>query len=101
MLGEGDRVVGKSSLPETASLPQRACPWNNPHCVIDVDDVAKFPVTHYRPLLERHSHFPQRTNVAWIEWLNRHGSASALGSVVLVKPSPVGRGHVPPPSHLS
>jgi diaminopimelate epimerase len=43
----------------------------NPHCVIYVDDVAQFAVSRYGPLLERHPQFPERTNVEWVEWLNR------------------------------
>jgi diaminopimelate epimerase len=43
----------------------------NPHCVIYVANVATFPVTHYGPLLEHHPQFLQRTNVEWIECVNR------------------------------
>jgi len=72
MLGEGDRVVGEKLTAGDREFTATCLSMGNPHCVIDVDDVAKFPVTHYGPLLEHHSHFPQRTNVEWIEWLNRH-----------------------------
>ncbi|MBI1811929.1 MAG: diaminopimelate epimerase [Nitrospirae bacterium] len=43
----------------------------NPHAVIVVDNVMAFPVTYYGPLLEMHEIFPKRTNVEFIEILNR------------------------------
>ncbi|MCK4909347.1 MAG: diaminopimelate epimerase [Planctomycetes bacterium] len=43
----------------------------NPHCVIRVKNVAKFPVKTYGPLIERHRYFPRRTNVEFIEISNR------------------------------
>jgi diaminopimelate epimerase len=43
----------------------------NPHCVIVVDDVDKFPVEQYGPMIENHHLFPRRTNVEFIEILNK------------------------------
>jgi diaminopimelate epimerase len=71
MLGEGDLVLGEQLTAADREFSVTCLSMGNPHCVIYVDDVAKFPVTHYGPLLERHPQFPQRTNVEWIEWLNR------------------------------
>jgi diaminopimelate epimerase len=42
----------------------------NPHAVIFVDDVTNFPVTYYGPMLEKHSLFPKKTNVEFIEVLS-------------------------------
>ncbi len=39
----------------------------NPHAVIVVDDVAKFPVTYYGPMIEAHAVFPRKSNVEFIE----------------------------------
>lgn len=39
----------------------------NPHAVIVVDDVAKFPVTYYGPMIEAHPIFPRKSNVEFIE----------------------------------
>jgi diaminopimelate epimerase len=39
----------------------------NPHAIIVVDDVSSFPVTYYGPMIERHSLFPKKTNVEFIE----------------------------------
>jgi diaminopimelate epimerase len=43
----------------------------NPHAIIFVDDVSHFAVTYYGPMIETHSIFPGRTNVEFIEVLNR------------------------------
>ncbi len=43
----------------------------NPHAVIVVKDVKSFPIYEYGPLIENHRMFPNRTNVEFIEILNR------------------------------
>jgi diaminopimelate epimerase len=71
MLGEGERVLGEKLTAGDREFTATCLSMGNPHCVIYLEDVAKFPVAHYGPLLEHHPQFPQRTNVEWIEWLNR------------------------------
>ncbi len=39
----------------------------NPHAVLRVDDVEHAPVAHLGPLLERHSRFPQRANIGFMQ----------------------------------
>jgi diaminopimelate epimerase len=70
MRGEGDRVLAENLAAGDRAFAVTCVSMGNPHCVIYVDDVAQFPVTHYGPLLEHHPQFPQRTNVEWVEWLN-------------------------------
>ncbi len=44
----------------------------NPHFVIELDaPPAEFPVATYGPLLERHTRFPNRTNVEFVRCLGR------------------------------
>jgi diaminopimelate epimerase len=43
----------------------------NPHAVIVVDDVSDFPVTYCGPMIETRSIFPRKTNVEFIQVLNR------------------------------
>ncbi|MBF0538334.1 MAG: diaminopimelate epimerase [Nitrospirae bacterium] len=43
----------------------------NPHTVIFTQDVDSFPVDQYGPLIETHKLFPNRTNVEFIEIINR------------------------------
>jgi diaminopimelate epimerase len=71
MRGEGECVLGEKLTAGDREFAVTGVSMGNPHCVIFVDDVAKFPVAHYGPLIEHHAQFPQRTNVEWIEWLNR------------------------------
>jgi diaminopimelate epimerase len=42
----------------------------NPHAIILVDDVLRFPVTYYGPMIENHPFFPRRINVEFIEVLS-------------------------------
>jgi len=42
----------------------------NPHAIILVDDVLRFPVNYYGPLIEIHPLFPRRINVEFIEVLS-------------------------------
>jgi len=44
----------------------------NPHCVIFVDALDDFPVEHVGPKIENHSLFPKRTNVEFVQVLNRN-----------------------------
>jgi diaminopimelate epimerase len=42
----------------------------NPHCVIYVDDVARFPVEQIGPLIETHAFFPRKVNVEFVQILS-------------------------------
>jgi diaminopimelate epimerase len=44
----------------------------NPHCVLQVDDVATAPVDELGPRIERHERFPQRTNVGFARITGRN-----------------------------
>ncbi|MEO7426577.1 MAG: diaminopimelate epimerase [Fibrobacteria bacterium] len=39
----------------------------NPHCVIYVDDAARFPVEQLGPLIETHAFFPRKVNVEFVQ----------------------------------
>lgn len=43
----------------------------NPHAVIVVDDVEKFDVAKYGPLIETNKIFPNRTNVEFVEIIDK------------------------------
>ncbi|MEM4230800.1 MAG: deoxyhypusine synthase family protein, partial [Candidatus Pacearchaeota archaeon] len=43
----------------------------NPHCVTFVDKVDEYPVEKIGPQIENHPSFPQRTNVEFVEVLNK------------------------------
>jgi diaminopimelate epimerase len=44
-----------------------AVSMGNPHAVIYVDDVARFPVETFGPVIERHEEFPRRVNVHFVQ----------------------------------
>jgi diaminopimelate epimerase len=71
MRGEGEQVLMEKLAAGDREFEVTGVSMGNPHCVIYIDDVGNFPVTHYGPLLEHHGQFPQRTNVEWVEWVNR------------------------------
>ena len=43
----------------------------NPHAIIVVEDLSHFPVQYYGPIIENHPIFPKRTNIEFIEILNK------------------------------
>jgi len=83
-------------LPATVRAGDRAfdatvVSMGNPHCVIEVDDVANFPVTTLGPLIENHPDFPSRVNVEFVQvfspsrvkqrtWERGSGETFACGS---------------------
>lgn len=44
-----------------------AVSMGNPHCVLQVEDVASAPVLEHGPLLERHERFPEGVNVGFMQ----------------------------------
>jgi len=71
MRGDGEQVLAEKLVIGDTEFAVTCLSMGNPHCVIYVDDVETFPVTHYGPLIEHHPQFPERTNVEWIERVNR------------------------------
>ena len=43
----------------------------NPHCIVFVDDVQSIPVEEIGPKIENHPLFPEKTNVEFIQVLNK------------------------------
>jgi len=48
-----------------------AVSMGNPHCVLQVDDVATAAVANIGSLIEHHERFPQRTNVGFMQIIDR------------------------------
>src|SRR3989338_5065920 len=65
-----DRIINHPLLIENEAFLITCVSMGNPHCVIFVDDVDKFPVARYGPLIENHQLFPKRTNVEFIQVVN-------------------------------
>ena len=49
-----------------------AVSMGNPHFVIFVDDVEEIPLEKYGPVIETHSLFPRKTNVEFVQVLNKY-----------------------------
>lgn len=56
----GDRVMELSSLS-----------WGNPHTLIRVEDLSTLDIEKYGPLVENHEVFPRRTNVTFVQLVDR------------------------------
>ena len=72
--GKGDLRVGIIDYPLQIADREfniTCISMGNPHAVIVVDDVSGFPVTYYGPMIETHAIFPRKTNVEFIQVLNR------------------------------
>jgi len=67
---EGEALNEKVKV-DGAKLDVTCLSVGNPHCVTFVDDVERFPVEKLGPQLEHHSLFPRRTNVEFVQVLNR------------------------------
>jgi len=73
MVGEpaNKPVVNQSLEVNSDSFNITCISMGNPHCVIFVDDVDRFPVGDIGPLIENHKLFPERTNVEFVTVLDR------------------------------
>ncbi|MBI3848286.1 MAG: diaminopimelate epimerase [Planctomycetes bacterium] len=69
---EGDRIVDQPLVVNGRELRVTCVSMGNPHCVVAVDDVARFPVAEVGAAIERHDVFPRRTNVEFIAELGPH-----------------------------
>lgn len=62
----GDPPVDAPLMVDGRRLEVTAVSMGNPHVVVYVDDVAKFPVEALGPLLEHHPTFPRRVNAHFV-----------------------------------
>jgi len=71
MLGEGD-CINEDLEVDGETYKVTCLSIGNPHCVTFVDNVDAFPVDSVGPLIENHKVFPKRTNVGFVQVLNRN-----------------------------
>ncbi|USG67232.1 diaminopimelate epimerase [Brevibacillus ruminantium] len=72
MTGEPDEQVVEHPLTvEGRTFPLTAVSMGNPHAILFVEKLEEEDVTAYGPHIERHEWFPERTNVEFIQVLNR------------------------------
>jgi len=71
VLGEGKFI--EESLNVDDKVFEATClSVGNPHCVIFVDNVEKFPVEYFGPKIERHRLFPKRINVEFVQVMDKN-----------------------------
>ncbi|PNU21757.1 diaminopimelate epimerase [Geothermobacter hydrogeniphilus] len=71
MTGAADRRAVDVELAVNGEVFRATCvSMGNPHCVIYVDDVERFPVADVGPLIEHHPWFPERINVHFVQVLS-------------------------------
>jgi len=63
----GDPPINVPVTIEGRELLVTAVSMGNPHAVVYVDDVDKFPVETLGPILERHPAFPRRVNAHFVQ----------------------------------
>jgi len=72
MIGDPGMVINELlSLDDGAKFSITSLSMGNPHVVIFVEDIERFPVEKYGPIIERHLIFPQRTNVEFVKVENQ------------------------------
>ncbi|HUT73219.1 MAG TPA: diaminopimelate epimerase [Armatimonadota bacterium] len=67
MKGKGGRPLRERLRVLGERFEATCVSMGNPHCVIFVEDVDKFPVERLGPAIERHDLFPRRTNVEFVQ----------------------------------
>jgi diaminopimelate epimerase len=65
------RVQDVEMSVEGRAIRMSAVSMGNPHCVIRVPDAAQVPLSELGPKIENHPWFPRRTNVEFVEVVNR------------------------------
>jgi diaminopimelate epimerase len=70
--GELREVLNEAIQVDDATFNFCAATIGNPHCVVPVDSVTPELAYKYGPNLEIHSNFPNKTNVQFLEIIDRH-----------------------------
>ena len=68
---EGENVINQVLVVDDIPFNITCVNMGNPHCVTIVNNADDIDLSYYGPLIENHSQFPERTNVEFIEILDR------------------------------
>lgn len=71
MEGEGERVVDEELKIDDKKFKITALSLGNPHCLLFVERLDSSLVSEVGPQIENHPLFPQRTNVEFVQVLNK------------------------------
>ncbi len=67
MVGPKGEVINEPLQVESTTVRVTAVSMGNPHAVLFVDDVNTYEVNWFGPRIERHSIFPRKTNVEFVQ----------------------------------
>ncbi len=70
--GSPREVLNETIILSDTNLKYYGATIGNPHCVVPMDEVSETIAQKYGPELENHSNFPNRTNVQFLQILNRN-----------------------------
>ena len=71
MNGQG-KSINEKIIIDRKTFQITCLSMGNPHCIIFVDDINKYPVGVVGPIIEHHSLFPNRINVVFVEVVYQH-----------------------------
>ena len=71
MLGEGTCINEDLEI-DGEPYKVTCLSMGNPHCITFVENVSEFPVDYVGPIIENHKAFPKRTNVSFVQVLNKN-----------------------------
>jgi len=72
MVGKGPCINEDLKVDEGEIYKVTCVSMGNPHCIIFVENVDEFPVEYIGPMIESHKSFPKRTNVGFVQVLNKN-----------------------------
>jgi diaminopimelate epimerase len=72
MVGQGLCVNEDLQVDEDEIYKVTCLSMGNPHCIIFVENVDESPVEYIGPMIESHKAFPNRTNVGFVQVLNKN-----------------------------
>ncbi|MBO8158528.1 diaminopimelate epimerase [Thermosyntropha sp.] len=71
MTGEGSAVGVEADI-SSGAIKFTAVSMGNPHCIVFVDNINDVPIEDWGRELENHPLFPQKTNVEFVQILNKN-----------------------------
>lgn len=71
MVGPPGKVLGEKFQVKDRTFWLSAVSMGNPHAILEVEALEKFPVSEWGPLIEKDKRFPRGINVEFIEILGR------------------------------
>ncbi len=71
VISEEEQVVSKPIIVDSQEYNMTCVSMGNPHAVVVVDDVMNYPVLTVGPKFEMHEAFPNRTNVEFVQIINK------------------------------